>query len=76
MSVAMHDQLLGHFLSPRGSGGCLDCCFVVRPVKLTTTLLVSTLGAVGHHRGHVLDVLLRFTVASAWLRRLFSTMAD
>jgi len=39
--------------------GRRDFCFVVRPGKLTTTLLVSTFGAVGHHRGHVLDVLLR-----------------
>jgi len=39
--------------------GRLDFCFVVGPVELTRTLLVSALGAVGHHLGHVLDVLLR-----------------
>src|SRR5258705_2596385 len=44
-----------HFHRGRG-----DRFFVIGPVNLTGALLISVLGAVGHHCGQVLDVLLRF----------------
>src|SRR5260370_42398005 len=41
---------------PPGAPRFLLCS---RARRVTRTLLVSALGAVGHHLGHVLDVLLR-----------------